>query len=291
MFVGSERMNSIYQNLLADLNKWINSSLDRLEEEADCAALLTEPVAGKIEYEPDAVKHIVGYCLGNPFYMHLVAGKVFRRCAQERRTFVGTSDFEYVRRSLVRELGPTNFAHFWEDVPVLEPGAKQRCVGGELPSAGCVATLVPAATSPSTTSSTYRNSSDWNLGNDWRRRICGRWKAGLVRRRVLSRQRGGGRGIDVELPVFRDWLLENGETELLPVWRSFQEELAAKGSAEEPAPFAVVESSAFPIDEDELPVGIGASGGTSGGRRTWRRCADGCANSMTTAALRWRSCC
>ena len=72
MFVGSERMDSIYRNHSADLNKWVNCSLDRIEVEADCKALITEPLGGKIEYEPDAVARIVEYCRGNPFYMHLV---------------------------------------------------------------------------------------------------------------------------------------------------------------------------------------------------------------------------
>ena len=103
---------------------------------ADCEALITSPVAGMIEYEPDAVARIVEYCRGNPFYMHLVAGKVFRRCVQERRTFVGTSDVEQVRRGLVRELGPTNFAHFWEDVPVLDPNEQAAVGGTELPLSG-----------------------------------------------------------------------------------------------------------------------------------------------------------
>ena len=42
MFVGSERMDSIYRRHSADLNKWVNSSLDRIEVEADCEALITE---------------------------------------------------------------------------------------------------------------------------------------------------------------------------------------------------------------------------------------------------------
>ena len=252
MFVGSERMDSIYRRHSADLNKWVNSSLDRIEVEADCEALITEPVSGKIDYEPDAVKHIVEYCRGNPFYMHLVAGKVFRRCAQERRTFVGSSDFEYVRRSLVQELGPTNFAHFWEDVPVLDPSDKQQSVAENCLFLACVATLGSGG---------YESLDDLaeaqrqlGLGPDERLpfQIFHEVENGLQRRRVLSRQRDAARGVEVELPVFRDWLLENGEAELLPVWRSFKQELAAKGPLEEPTSFEIVEPSAFPIDEDEL---------------------------------------
>ena len=252
MFVGSERMNSIYHSHSADLNKWVNSSLDRIEVDADCEALVIEPVAGKIEYEPDAVKRIVEFCRGNPFYMHLVAGKVFQRCAQERRTFVGTSDFDYVRRSLVRELGPTNFAHFWEDVPVLDPNDKQRSVANNCLFLACVATL---------RSGGYELLDDLveaqdQLGLEPHERLplqeLREVENGLVRRRVVSRQRGGARDCKVELPVFRDWLLENGEAELMPVWRSFQKELGAIDLAEELPSFTIMESSTFPIDEDDL---------------------------------------
>lgn len=252
MFVGSERMNTIYRSHSADLNKWVNSSLDRIEVEADCEALITEPVSGKIEYESDAVRCIVDYCRGNPFYMHLVAGKVFRRCAQERRTFVGLSDFEYVRRSLVRELGPTNFAHFWEDVPVLDPGDKRRSVADNCLFLACVATLGSGG---------YESVDDLvdaqiQLGLEPHERLptqdLREAESGLRHRRVLSRQSGGAEGMELELPVFRDWLLENGEAELLPMWRSFKEDRAAEGVLKVPTSFEVVESSTFPIEEDDL---------------------------------------
>ena len=252
MFVGSERMNSIYQSHSADLNKWVNNSLDRIEVGADCEALIKEPVAGKIEYEPDAVKSIVEYCRGNPFYLHLVAGKVFQRCAQERRTFVGTSDFDYVQRSLVRELGPTNFAHFWEDVPVLDPNDKQRSVAGNCLFLACIATLG---------SGEYESLDDLveaqvQFGLEPHERLSLKdfreIENSLVRRRVVARIKGGGRNCKVELPVFRDWLLENGEAELMPIWRSFQKELVSVDSGQEQTSFMIIESSTFPIDEDEL---------------------------------------
>jgi len=252
MFVGSERMNSIYHSHSADLNKWVNSSLDRIEVGADCEALIEEPVAGKIEYEPNAVKSIVEYCRGNPFYLHLVAGKVFQRCAQERRTFVGTSDFDYVQRSLVRELGPTNFAHFWEDVPVLDPNDKQRSMANNCLFLACIATLG---------SGEYESLDDlveaqvqFDLEQHERLSLqdLREVENSLVRRRVVARKKGGGRSCKVELPVFRDWLLENGEAELMPIWRSFQKDLVSVDLEQEQSSFAITEPSTFPIDEDEL---------------------------------------
>lgn len=141
MFVGSERMDSIYKEHATDLNKWVDRSLDRIETEPDCEALLTEPVAGMIEYDREAVSDIVKYCLGNPFYMHLVADRVFRRCAQEQRTFVGTTDINVVCERLARELGPTNFAHFWADEPILDRIEKLDAVSDNCLFLACVATL------------------------------------------------------------------------------------------------------------------------------------------------------
>ena len=252
MFVGSERMNSIYHTHSSDLNKWVKCSLDRIEVDADCEALILEPVADKIEYEPDAVKRIVEYCQGNPFYMHLVAGKVFQRCVQERRTFVGTSDFDYVRRSLVRELGQTNFAHFWEDVPVLDPNDKQRSMANNCLFLACVAKLGSGG---------YESLDDLvetqqQLGLEPHERLptedLREVESDLVRRRVVTRQNNGTRGCEVVLPVFREWLLENGDAELMPVWRSFQKDLGVMDPAEELGTITIMESSTFPIDEDEL---------------------------------------
>ena len=252
MFVGSERMDSIYRSHSADLNKWVNCSLDRIEVDADCKALITQPVAGKIEYEPDAVVRIVEYCRGNPFYMHLAAGKIFRRCVQERRTFVGTSDVEQVWRGLVRELGPTNFAHLWEDVPVLDPNDKRRSVARNCLFLACVSASGPGG---------YESLDDLidaqaQMNLEPRDRLTAQAlqevESGLLRRHVISRRKGGVRGVAVELPVFRDWLLETGEAELLPVWRTFQDEEAAEPADKESGSLMIVESSAFPIEEDEL---------------------------------------
>ncbi len=253
MFVGSERMNTIYSRHLADLNKWVNRSLDRIEEQTDCEALITEPVAGMIEYDSEAVKSIVEYCRGNPFYMHLVAGKVFWRCAQERRTFVGSSDFEYVHRSLVRELGPTNFAHFWEDVPVLDPDAKLQAVADNCLFLACVATLGSGGYESLEDLVEAQKQLRVEVQDSLQLEDLKKVENGLLNRRVIFRQkRDETPPMEVELPVFRDWLLEDGEAQLMSMWRSFHRDLGAKGEIEEARPLVNVEQSTFPIDEDDL---------------------------------------
>ena len=125
-FVGSERMQSIYREYSVQLNKWRDCYLDRITEEEDCVPLIVEPARDAIEFNLDAVRKVVDYCKGNPFYMHLLCREIFRRCADEERTFVGESDVENVRQKLLSTLGETNFSHFWSDMPVLDPEEKEQ---------------------------------------------------------------------------------------------------------------------------------------------------------------------
>ena len=254
MFVGSERMNSIYSTHSSDLNKWVNSSLDRIEVQADCEALITEPVAGKIEYDQEAVKSIVEYCLGNPFYMHLVAGKVFRRCAQEQRTFVGSSDFEYVHQNLGRELGPTNFAHFWEDVPVLDPEEKLRAIADNCLFLVCVAMIGSGGYESLDDLTEAQKQLPMSVQEQMSLPDLQRIENGLLQRQVIFRKRRGEvpHITEVKLPVFRDWLLESGERQLISAWQSFREDLKARSAVEDTKLSVIVERSVFPIDEDEL---------------------------------------
>ena len=250
MFVGSERMNSIYQRHSADLNKWINRSLDRIKKESDCETLIREPVMGMIEYEPEAIKKMIDYCKGNPFYMHLVAGTVFQRCSEEQRTFVGTSDFDYVRRSVVHELGPTNFAHFWEDVPVLDPSEKKQRVAENCLFLASVATLGYGGYESLEVLIEAQDLLGLEPHEQIPTQALREIEAELLRRDVLIKQPGSD-DTEIALPVFSDWLLDNGERDLLPIWRSYRQEQATKVGFEH-STFEVVDSSSFPVDEDDL---------------------------------------
>ena len=255
MFVGSERMDSIYHSHASDLNSWVQCSLDTIEGKEDCKALITKPVAGQIEYEPDAVTRIVDYCRNNPFYMHLVAGRVFRRCALERRTFVGSSDVGQVFRGLHRELTPTNFAHFWEDVPILDSSKKRRSVAKNCLFLACLSRL--GSGGYESLDDLVDEQAQMNVESKYRlpRRALLEVESGLLRRGVISHGEVGVRGVrrvTVKLPVFRDWLLKKGENELLSVWRTLRDGEVGESAEAERGPFVIVERSEFPIEEDEL---------------------------------------
>ena len=69
-FVGSERMETIFQRHQADLNKWTNVKLDRIDSRSECRALIVNPVANALEFSQGAVDFVIDYCGGNPFYMN-----------------------------------------------------------------------------------------------------------------------------------------------------------------------------------------------------------------------------
>ncbi|WP_428422649.1 phosphoribosyltransferase-like protein [Methylibium sp.] len=251
-FVGSERMEAIYGRHQSDLNKWINIRLDRIDSRADCRALIAEPVAGVIEFAPEAIDFITDFTAGNPFYIHNFCYQVFERCLQEHRTFIDDNDTHAVREQLLRALGPTNFAHLWEDNPVLDVLEKRRESAENCIALGCVAVMGGRYEALEEIQEIQESLpiavEDRASGSDLRR-ACDR----LVRRGVLVPQKSGD-GFVVALPIFREWLGENAVSKLVPLWvdhmATVRRELAgAEGAAPSVEP---VDSGVFPISEDYL---------------------------------------
>jgi hypothetical protein len=247
-FVGSERMDSIYQRHQADLNKWLNMSLNRIESIEDCKALVTRPVHGSIEYEAEAVRRITDYCAGNPFYVQIVCFEVFKRCLQERRTFVGESDVIAVADTLIRALGQTNFVHFWEDNPELDPEARARQAAENCLVLTCLAALHGAY---ETVDELYEIQTKVPPIGEQISIATMREVVDRLRRRGVLVTVGDGGATRVEPPIFRDWLNEYAEILLLRIWREFR----ARPIARAPVETARVETSepaAFPVPEDDL---------------------------------------
>lgn len=250
-FVGSERMDAIYERHQADLNKWTNVQLDRIDSRADCQALIETPVAGSLEFDPAAVDFIVDYNAGNPFYIHNFCYQLFDRCVQEHRTFIDSNDTSAVRHQLLRSLGPTNFAHLWEDNPVLDHEEKRKQAAENCIALCCISALggrfeafeeLPEAQEGLPMAAEDRaNSSDL-------RRACAR----LLKRNVLVARKDLGDNV-ISLQVFREWLGEHAKSKLLPVWCCYRESLR-NARTDEDAPISLAETpdTVFPISEDDM---------------------------------------
>ncbi len=252
-FVGSERMEVIYQRHRADLNKWTNIHLDRIDGRGDCRALITRPVEDAIEFSSQAVDFIIDYCAGHPFHMQNFCRHIFDRCLQEHRTFVDDNDTNAVRQQLLRGLGPTNFSHLWEDNPVLDALEKRRATAENCIALACIAVL----------GGRYENvddlvdvqaglpvSSDDRAQPEDLRRACERLRS----RGVLSLL-PKDEGVVVDLQIFREWLAENAVPKLVPIWTEFratQRRSLSKSSRRAERSNDRLDSEAFIIPEDDI---------------------------------------
>ena len=250
-FVGSERMDTIYTKHAVDLNKWVNVYLDCIESREDCKDLVIHPVQGAIEYQPECVDSIPDYCGGNPFYMHLLCSEVFKRCWQEKRTYVSESDLHNVRQSLIRSLGETNFSHFWTDNPILDEqenvkGAAENCL-----VLSCISYLGGNFESIDDVFAAQEQ-----LGLGVSERLSSRAISTVVdrlrNRRVLSSLRTENVGI--RLPIFRDWLAQYAEFRVLSKWRAFCQKRITEEEPKEKTGIPSVMEAPFPISEDDLLV-------------------------------------
>lgn len=248
-FVGSERMNAIYDMHSSDLNKWVNQFLDCIESREDRKALIIQPVKEAIEYESACVDFIVEYCGGNPFYMHLLCWEIFQRCFGDNRTYVSESDAQGLREAFIRSLGKTNFSHFWEDNPALDQREKSKETAENCLVFSCIASL-----GGSYESSDNLLAAQDSLGLGPSEQLAPREIAAgeerLRRRNILS-LRSRDKKSSIQLPIFSDWLCQHAQLQLLPIWRDF----CVKRSQEtplEPAFSPVLVEAAFSIPEDDL---------------------------------------
>ncbi len=217
-FIGSERMSAIYEKHQGDLNKWKNIFLDCIESRNDCRDLIIKPVEDIIEYQAECVNDIIDYCNRNPFYMHLLCGEIFARCFQENRTYVSENDVEAIKQYLVQTLGRANFSHFWGDIPEIDEDVKHRNTANNCLVLYCLANLNGLCESidelcevqetiglgPSERMS--RSNMDYTVNR-------------LIHRKILSKDRSR---IMMNMRLFVDWLRQNGEVNVMPIWKDYR---------------------------------------------------------------------
>jgi hypothetical protein len=251
-FAGTERMNVIYTKHSLELNKWTNTFVDSIASIQDRRDLIMKPVQDQLEYHQAAADAIAEYCSGNPFFMHLVCSALFERCVAERRTFISDADFQSYRQILIETLGMTNFAHFWEDNPVLERDENQRYAAENCLVLCCIAFL---GGSFITHESIWQQQDSLNLTSVERLslREISTVIDRLRTRKVLTEPQHDGR-VKIAVPIFGEWLRKHAELSLLPTWRRHAQDKLAKPREEVATqkPALVVLDAAFPIPEDDL---------------------------------------
>ena len=252
LFAGSERMNVIYAKHALELNKWTNAFVDSIVPMLDRRDLIIKPVQDQLEYQQSAADGIAEYCSGNPFFMHLVCYGLFERCVAERRTFISEADFQSNRQALAETLGMTNFAHFWEDNPVLDRDENRRRAAENCLALCCITCLGGYFR---TRESVWEQQDNLNLSGS--ERLSAREMSMTIdrlrSRKILADSQQDGK-IEIAVPILTDWLKKHAELVLLPVWRRFVSDKSLKPQQE----FGVLTPSGasfdptFPIAEDDL---------------------------------------
>lgn len=88
----------------------------------DAYRLVTEPVAGILEYHPQSVERIYQITHGHPYFTQLLCHELFSRCQKSGEWTVGPADVEAVLEDVV-ERGTVNLKFVWDDAENLEKWA------------------------------------------------------------------------------------------------------------------------------------------------------------------------
>jgi hypothetical protein len=251
-FAGSERMENIYSKHSLELNKWQNMFLDSIESSQDCYSLIKSPVVNQLEYEPTCLAEITAYCNRNPFFLHLFCSELFKNCLAEQRTYIGEADTQVSRAALVSSLGHTNFAHFWEDNPTLNRDENKQFSAENCLVLSCMASLGTSVSAEGI------GQQQEVLGVPVSERLTSREISGVLERlksrKVVSSSAVFGQ-LQINYPIFREWLVTNADVRLMPVWRSFaseRTEAMKQAVNQNQVPIGAIIDSVFPIAEDEL---------------------------------------
>jgi len=217
-FAGSERMSNIYQRHALELNKWHDMYLDSIDSPHDCHELIVKPVEQHIEYEGACVSEIIQYCNKHPFFLHLCCSGLFENCLAERRTYVGEADAQVGRAAIISGLGPTNFAHLWADNPTLDREENRQFTAENCLVLACVA-LIGGPCDAELIIEKFEA-----LGVQPHERLSPR-AVNVVLERLRSRKVlvncQDGRHVQINFPIFRDWLSANADLSLMPIWSAY----------------------------------------------------------------------
>ena len=86
--------------------------------EDDAKSLITKPVAGVLEYTPDAISMIYQITSGHPYYIQLICHELFSTCQKVDRWVVSRKNVEDVLDQVI-ERGTVNLKYIWDEAPLL----------------------------------------------------------------------------------------------------------------------------------------------------------------------------
>lgn len=89
-------------------------------DRAAAHALIVEPAAGRLRYEPEAVEALLDLTSGHPYFLQLLCYELFDRAMRAGRTSVDLDDISDDVLEAAMELGMGGLAWFWDEFPPAE---------------------------------------------------------------------------------------------------------------------------------------------------------------------------
>ena len=113
------------ENMQARYTEFFKSALYRkisFLERGACHELITQPVAGVLEYQSEAVARIYQVTAGHPYFTQLVCHELFSRCQQSGVREIQRADVDGVLEQVI-ERGTVNLKFVWDEADDLEKWA------------------------------------------------------------------------------------------------------------------------------------------------------------------------
>jgi hypothetical protein len=249
IFVGGERMPSIFLRHAATLNQVETYRLDYIADPKEIHEIVVEPTLGLLEWEAEAIALVSELSAGNPYFINLLCGRVFREMHGADRSFVDRADVGAAAAQIILEQSPTHWAHFWDDNHAIEPDARREASLRTV----CLLTALGVSLSTQHSSCSLESILEASSSLDLPFKIDDAEETldQLVQRRVVEEIRYGQevRFFPV-VPLFADFLQKHPRATVLPFASRYQpSELPAPPASASPG---IHLEQRFPVEEEEL---------------------------------------
>jgi hypothetical protein len=259
VFVGSERMPTIFRRFAQLLNKFDTLQVDTIEDQQDLREIIEEPVRGFVEFDPEATGLVAHLSGGNPYYVNLICSRLLHLMVTNRRTYIDAVDVRRTANALAEEPSPIHWSHLWEEGDAEEePERERRRSDAALVLSAFSEGPVERGVRLADVASFLARECEGGLPVALN---CETTLETLVGRRVLGADGvGGDRRYNMTFNIFRLWVSKNGRAQLLLPHRTRQvpslPSPVPQSSIPESTP--VVVASDFPISDDALiPISEG----------------------------------
>lgn len=210
ILVGGENMPFIISAQGDQLNKFMPEPLDyfnRTDEWEDYVQLIKRPVEGKIDWYDTAITELYNLTNGHPYYTKLLCSRIFSNSRQDRDIEITANEVNRALNHVVSQIDTNVFAHIWKDgilgdreeIPIFE-AKRCRFLIAVARTLRRSETLIE--------DNIYKNEQTKRLQDHEIRPLIN----DFCRRGVLTEKEGKA---NFRLPIFRDWLVENGINKLI----------------------------------------------------------------------------